>query len=327
MLTTPEKDMLCCLKYLHRYNESIYLGKIEAYCRLEKQLVLHALKNLISKSLVVSRSNSYLLTKSGFCRATEILKQESCKRWNRTLLSLEKSEAYSRYSELVYNNNYFQFNMVCKEQLRFIVSLLSEKQFNNILDLGCGLGYLTEYFAEKTKAKVTGVDIACDVISNAKKRNIKNTNINFEQLDLDDQLTFDLKGKPFDLIISFDSLYFSADLDKTIYHLKELLSPSGHLFAFWTTILDNTYVPTTPDATKIAIALRNNEFEYSAIDFTTYEIKHWKRCKKALRALKAEFSNTDDHQVYEHRHFETNSSLRLAEEGRLLRFLYTATAA
>lgn len=110
-----------------------------------------------------------------------------------------------------------------------IISLLPPRRFANALDLGCGLGMLTQRLASVAD-QVLGLDIAENALVNARDRARHLTNVRFEQADL---LALDpsLAGR-FDLVVVADVIYYVSPLgDALLANLAEqiagLLTPGG----------------------------------------------------------------------------------------------------
>jgi 2-polyprenyl-3-methyl-5-hydroxy-6-metoxy-1,4-benzoquinol methylase len=103
-----------------------------------------------------------------------------------------------------------------------------------ILDVGCGSGWLSEYFA-RLGYDVTGIDISADLIRMAQER-IDSVPYN---LDHETQLrcrflTHDIEVAPlaekFDAVICYDSLHHLADERAVFRHLAAMLDIGGLLF-------------------------------------------------------------------------------------------------
>jgi len=103
-----------------------------------------------------------------------------------------------------------------------------------ILDVGCGSGWLSEYFA-RLGYEVTGIDISDDLIAMARERVAK------IPYDVDHEtplrcrfLTQDIEAAPlaekFDAVICYDSLHHFEDERQVFRHLAAMLDVGGLLF-------------------------------------------------------------------------------------------------
>ena len=99
------------------------------------------------------------------------------------------------------------------------------KQFeisnSNILDLGCGKGYLSHEFAKKGNS-VIGVDGSNEMLNYAKKKNF-NKNLKFQLLDLN-EIKF---NEEFDLIFAINSLVHIKNLEYIYDKIKIALRKKG----------------------------------------------------------------------------------------------------
>ncbi len=66
--------------------------------------------------------------------------------------------------------NLCQFNMTPMNQLNDLIKKMNLKRDSHILDLGCGIGIISEYISDKTESKVTGVDFAAPAIQRGNDR-------------------------------------------------------------------------------------------------------------------------------------------------------------
>ncbi len=110
-----------------------------------------------------------------------------------------------------------------------LVSLLPDRQFQNTLDLGCGIGLLSQRLAAHSK-KVLGLDVSKVAIAAARQRLAGVDNIAFDQADVTN-LPAQLDGA-FDLVVVADVLYYLQPmsdevLKKTATRIAELLKPGG----------------------------------------------------------------------------------------------------
>ncbi len=102
-----------------------------------------------------------------------------------------------------------------------LVHLLDPKLGEEILDVGCGTGYLTNLIAE-AGAHATGIDNSQEMIHKAKK---EYPSINFEVLSATD---FHFEKK-FDAIFSNAALHWVLEKEKTIDCMYENLKTNGRL--------------------------------------------------------------------------------------------------
>ncbi|MDB5365577.1 MAG: hypothetical protein JWM77_1504 [Rhodospirillales bacterium] len=111
-----------------------------------------------------------------------------------------------------------------------LVECLPAAQFDQVLDLGCGLGGLTRLLAGRA-AQVTGTDVAASAIAGAKVASADFANLRYLQsdiLNLPDEFT----GR-FDVVIVADVLYYidplpDALLKQAVAKITATLRPNGH---------------------------------------------------------------------------------------------------
>jgi SAM-dependent methyltransferase len=121
---------------------------------------------------------------------------------------------------------YYRYQGLKYEKL---VALLPHKRFANALDLGCGLGLLSQKLALHAD-HVLGIDISGAAIEHARRRAAAFDNLLFEPGDILN-LPASLDGR-FDLVVVADVLYYLSPLDDSVLRsvvqrIAELLSPGG----------------------------------------------------------------------------------------------------
>ena len=112
-----------------------------------------------------------------------------------------------------------------------IMALLPARRFRRTLDLGCGLGLLSQHLARRSDA-VLGLDVAEAAVGHARRRAAGIANLSFEQGDILD-LPASLDA-PFDLVVVADTLYYLSPLGDDLLkalsaRLARLLAPGGIL--------------------------------------------------------------------------------------------------
>ncbi len=91
-----------------------------------------------------------------------------------------------------------------------------------ILDIGCGEGYGSDYLADYAKC-VQGIDYDKDVIDYAKNKYHKD-NLKFIVLDINN---LDTLNKKYDVICSFQNIEHIKDTEKLLKNISSLLNDNG----------------------------------------------------------------------------------------------------
>ena len=135
---------------------------------------------------------------------------------NKELIKIRFSNKLSTYSE----NAGIQRKMAEK-----LISYLKKNTFDNILEIGCGTGLLTELAVEKLDFKTyTANDIVEDCQKFIKKIN---SDINFVSGDIEELIRE--SSKKYDLIISNASLQWVDDFEHVVNNLLAKLTKGGIL--------------------------------------------------------------------------------------------------
>ncbi len=94
-----------------------------------------------------------------------------------------------------------------------------------ILDVGCGCGWLSHYFVQRSESTVTGIDLDAEQIFQAKKV-FSHKRLSFYQEEF---FQGQLPKQAFDLIIIMHALPWMPDLASVVKRSKALLRPEGQL--------------------------------------------------------------------------------------------------
>ncbi|MFX0050976.1 MAG: class I SAM-dependent methyltransferase [Candidatus Hermodarchaeota archaeon] len=278
--------------------------------------------NLIDKGLLEQNEDIFTLTKSGLTSAKLARKSSLDKSYSDRLIRSCESKTYSIIREKVYGKNLCQLNMMTMSQLTILIDVLALSSDDTVLDLGCGIGKITECLSDLTKASIIGVDIASGAIESALDRTRgKRNRIEFRVDDMDD---LSLPPSSVNCIIAIDTLYFVENLETTIKQMKLILKPNGRMGLFYSEICapKGSKEILQPNKTKLAEALKKNELNFKTIEFTESEKKLWNRLKQLYEDLETDFQEEGNHDLWKKSYQETLSLVKAYEEGRCRRYLY-----
>lgn len=108
------------------------------------------------------------------------------------------------------------------------IDLVGNVKGKKTLDLGCGEGYNTRIFA-KLGAKITGIDISQEMISQALKKEKRTPmGIDYKVSSFSDLSMF--TNNSFDIVLSTMALMDSPDYDKAIKEAHRVLKTHGKIF-------------------------------------------------------------------------------------------------
>lgn len=162
-------------------------------------------------------------------------------------------------------------NTVCTvPELRFIHASLPDIRGKRVLDLGCGLGEASVYFALRG-AKVTSVDLSkpmLDVVQRLAKRynvSVRTVQASVEQLKFPSGTSFD--------IVYVGNVFHHVDIAKTLAGIHKYLKPTGVL-VLWEPL---HYNPIINVYRRIATSVRSHDerpFTMADIDVFKREFPH-----------------------------------------------------
>lgn len=96
----------------------------------------------------------------------------------------------------------------------------------NVLDIGCGNGFITKSIAEKLpNGQVVGIDISSNMIQLAINDFRHISNLQFIQIGAEDFIF----EKKFDLVVSFNALHWMKDHKKILLNIKSSLKNGGKI--------------------------------------------------------------------------------------------------
>ncbi|MFW9917243.1 MAG: methyltransferase domain-containing protein [Candidatus Thorarchaeota archaeon] len=282
------------------------------------------LEALLQKKLLHLDGELYSLTDTGRIIGKNVRTKWHSEIYNDILVRSAESGAHASFCERVFGKNLCQYNVLDMEQLEVMLKILSLQPDDYVLDLGCGLGKITEYIAVKTDAQILGIDFAEKVIRWA-QTNIPSPR-NRVKFQVGDMNELALPASTFDAIIAIDTLYpvNLDDLDTTIGRLKTLLKPTGQMGIFYAQYQGSREFPDIlqPENTEMAKALTKNGLSFETIDFTDNAHEIWRRELAAAQDLREKFEQEGNLDLCEERINQSKELIPRFENQQQRRYFY-----
>ena len=126
--------------------------------------------------------------------------------------------------------------MKINERFLWALSVLSPSPEDQILEIGCGNGILTEQIAHRLDSGcITAIDRSAPSMKQAEKRNAENINEGAVKLITGDFAKASLPQHQFDKIVAFNVNIFWKGSDKDFQLIRHCLKPTGQLYVFYET--------------------------------------------------------------------------------------------
>jgi len=122
---------------------------------------------------------------------------------------------------------------------RQLIDLMSPVEHDNILDLGCGVGWASRVLAQRaSRGIVVGVDLSDRMVHEAKHtyRNPPNT-----VFVVADAGRLPCREDFFDSVFSVESIYYYPNLDAAFREVKRVLAPGAKAFLLINYYKENVY--------------------------------------------------------------------------------------
>lgn len=198
-------------------------------------------------------------------------------------------------------SNYDEYAHVQKNMKDFLIEFMLQNNKNNIevkniLEIGCGTGYLTSALIELfPHSHITAVDIAPGMITEIKSK-IKNTSVDFICCDLEEM---DLNNT-YDIIISNATFQWFNHIPTTIEKLYTVLNPNGILC--FSTFGEHTFCELNECFKKAKEDLSIKESIYSGQSF--YSLNELSTlCKDATRNQNTYDVLVQSKEIFEYEYF------------------------
>ena len=113
----------------------------------------------------------------------------------------------------------------------WIYEELSPHAGNRVLEVGCGIGNMTEYFVDREL--LVGIDLLPASVELTRQRHARNVHVIAHLGDITDpDLVAALRGYRFDTVLCLNVLEHIEDDERALRHMRDLLIPGGKLLLF-----------------------------------------------------------------------------------------------
>jgi cyclopropane fatty-acyl-phospholipid synthase-like methyltransferase len=142
----------------------------------------------------------------------------------------EKQSLNSEYFKGVYDASEDPWNFETSEyeakKYAATIAALPKKQYENVLEIGCSIGVLTQLLAQKS-THLLATDVSQKALDIAAKRCKKLSNISFKKMNFAKELPDD----QYDLIMISEVAYYlsPSDWESAVGNLYERLLPDGNI--------------------------------------------------------------------------------------------------
>jgi ubiquinone/menaquinone biosynthesis C-methylase UbiE len=315
-----ELDELALARGLELLNEYPELLQ----CRAGPEDWTNALSNLVESGVFVHTDGTYLLAEDWQVYASQCAKEQGARFWENTLLRAESSPAYRTFCERVYGKDLCQIGYATMAQLERLLAVLDLDERNHVLDIGCGIGPITEHISAVTQATVTGIDYAPGLIKRARERTAgKQARLDFRVGDMDDLI---FPANSFDTIISIDTLYFCADVPTTLLKMKQMLRPGGQMGILYTESVKprESRERLEPGKTRIGAALNWVGLRFRSWDLTLEDQTFWDLYVKTVEELEPAFKAEGNAELCKVLDSTGQGMRKATQDDRVRRYLYHA---
>ncbi len=119
-------------------------------------------------------------------------------------------------------NNSMYYSGPAKVSCNDTVKYLKDINYNKLLDVGCGTGYLLNLLSDKKEAEYHGLDLSEGMLKQARAKNIRGTTL---VKGRSDELPYE--DNYFDVVTCIQSFHHYPDSDKAMQEVYRVLKPGG----------------------------------------------------------------------------------------------------
>lgn len=157
---------------------------------------------------------------------------------------------------------------------RLIKYLVKKQKPLEILEVGCGNGWLAAKLSAISYSEVTAIDINSEELNQAKRVFKEIENLEFINCSLQDEM---LDNRPFDIIVFAASVQYFSSLEKVLYDSLKRLKPGGEIHIIDSHIYEQ-------NETRAA-RLRSDDY-YKTIGFPELSEQYFHHSFEQLRSFK-----------------------------------------
>jgi 2-polyprenyl-3-methyl-5-hydroxy-6-metoxy-1,4-benzoquinol methylase len=247
-------------------------------------------------------------------------------RFGRLQVRCEASAAYRELSRRVFLGEHCPFSLLDRRQLELTLELLEIGPGHRVLDLGCGVGTVTEALQRTTGARCTGLDLAETAIERARERTAGETRLDFRVADLE---ALGPWSEPWDRLVAIDVLYFLQDPGAPLARLLPAANPGARMVLAASDVLDAQPSAAAKESgrsgreTRLGKILTGLDLPFEAHDVSSLEEAIWRRQAEAARDLLPAFTAEGSRDLGDLFLQEAKRCLPWVEAGRTRRFLYS----
>lgn len=161
-------------------------------------------------------------------------KFEQSKYWQKRVISNSDISVVGHHSFSIYYNSY-----IYRRRLNTLSSFISSLEVDpleyNILDVGCGSGFYTDFWKSLNAKKYTGIDISDNAVNTLKSAFNNDNKFQFRNFDISEMNIINKINDRFDIITIFDVFYHITDdrkFNKAVDNISNLINPGGYIIVF-----------------------------------------------------------------------------------------------
>lgn len=286
------------------------------------QSIHDVLEGLIEPDIFIANHLSWLFLQKYGLDVDAVDAKES---YDYLYKNMEECKAFRRYWERIHGHSLLTLDCLDKEALAQITCLLGLQDGERLLDIGCGNGYLTEYFSDSANVIALGIDISPVAIELADKRTlVKKARLKFKMGDINNLGAF----PDFNSITVIETLYAANDIGSVLWRLKAMMLPKGRMLL----VINQTSkdpadkaLLLTPEHTDLALELTRLGLFFKAVDISDGDISFLTRSVADLVNCETEFQQEGFGNFWADRIIHDRASLLETQLGHLKRYIYLAS--